>query len=138
MPPAQGESLREAVDRTREALGTDAYLLIEGEERHFLAEAALTALASTVLTASLKGLVASAEGRAEQRGREVGAWVLDRAERVLGLGQDPELEAAAAEAQAAGGDPDAAEAALAAGLREEGFLAEAAERVAAAARAAAT
>jgi hypothetical protein len=142
MAQVQDAALREAARRTRETLGTDAYLLVEGEDKHFLGEAALALIAGKVLGAFFRGLTASAEGRVEQWGREVGDWLADQAEalrdRLAGDDDtDPELAAAAAEAQAALAGADvtahaaAAGAALSAGLRDHGLTAAAAARVAA-------
>lgn len=62
----------------------DAYVLLpESDERHFLAETLLIGIGGALVSAFLRGLSASVEGAAEQWGRDLGTWIIERTKSLV-------------------------------------------------------
>jgi hypothetical protein len=143
----------QAIEAIRVVIADDAYVFLDDEADHFVAEAFLIAVATLLIQSFAKGFTDRASQRSETWGRELADWLADRVERVLGVAGDDTLAApgdtaaaavaaeplvSAARAAAAGSSREeidvyatASEAALAEALRERGLTAAAAARIAA-------
>ncbi len=89
------------------SLSDEVYVLLPDDEtKRFVGEAVLIGIAGSLIAAFVKGLTASAEGRVEEWGKQLGSWILDRVESVVGSddpvseGTETELPQAVAEARA--------------------------------------
>src|SRR4051812_571494 len=95
-----GMDLSVAVVQTRDELGTDVYVFVEGEQRDFLGDPFTLGIAAWIVSTFLKGFTAAAEGEVEGWGKSTFTWlrnsVTGRAEPEL------EMDAAAAKAAAVG------------------------------------
>jgi hypothetical protein len=146
----------EAVETIRRAIAEDAYVFLDDDSDHFVAEAVLFGFAGALLQSFAKGFTEQARARSEGWGRVVADWLSDGIEHVLRRGADrgtqdamgaaieaepllSEARAVAAERSADEIDVFAAasEAALVEALRERQLTSKEAARVAAEVRRAA-
>ncbi|WP_093622734.1 hypothetical protein [Streptomyces sp. 3213.3] len=131
--------LSAAVAQTRDELGTDVYVFVEGEQRDFLGDPFTLGIAAWIVSTFLNGFTAVAQGEVEGWGERAFGWLRDG---VTGRRKaELETDAAAAQAAVTGRMPEdieafarASDAALRAALDEYGLDWVAVERVAAKAR----
>jgi hypothetical protein len=88
-----------AVATIASSLGEDAYLFLSDDADHFLAEAALAAIAGALLSSFLKGFTEAAQERSEQWGKGLATFLADRVDK--GLERVREKGEPAADAEAA-------------------------------------
>jgi hypothetical protein len=135
--------LAEAVARTRDEISTDAYVFVEGDERHFLGETVTLAVAAWVVSTFLHGFTEAAKDDIDGWGRRAYGWLRKGVQSVFANPGDVRIEKEAAEAASvarSATDADveayaqASDTALRAALVEYGLDWVAAERVATLAR----
>jgi hypothetical protein len=105
----------QAVAQIASSLGEDAYLFLSDDGDHFLAEAALAAIAGALLSSFLKGFTAAAQERSEQWGKDLANFLADRVDSGLARVRDkgePEADAVAAETRVVAHHATAAQATL--------------------------
>ena len=133
----------EGLSQTRDELGSDIYVFVEGDERHFVAETFAIGVAGWIVSAFLHGFTAAAKGDFEEWGARAWTWLRDGIRSPAQEQTAAPLEAeVSAAAQVTGsrtsGDVEAyakaSDATLRAALEEYGLEWSAAERVAARAR----
>ena len=133
--------LSEAVVEIRDELGTDVYVFIEGDERHFLGDPVTLGVAGWIVSTFFTGFTGAAKGDVEALGRRAYTWLRDGVKSLFASNEHADLDAQLAEARrAAAGHGDvtayaqASDAALRAALEEYGLDWASAERAAARAR----
>jgi hypothetical protein len=136
----------QAVAAIAASLGEDAYLFLSDDSDHFLAEAALAAIAGALLSSFLKGFSEAAQARSEAWGKDLANFLGDRVEKGLARVREkraPEADSVAEETRVVARDATAAQAtlwastsehALAGALQGYELTPRAAERAAATAR----
>lgn len=119
---AEPNATAEAIDAIRAVIADDAYVFLDDEADHFVAEAFLIAVASLLIQSFAKGFTDRARERSETWGRELADWLADGVERVLdvaGEGRPAASDDAAAAAAEAEPLVSAARAAAAESSREQ-------------------
>lgn len=91
----------QALAQIASSLGEDAYYLLSDDSDHFLAEAALAAIAGALLSSFLKGFTEAAQARGEQWGKDLANFLADRVDKGLERVRDKGRPGADAEAIAA-------------------------------------
>jgi len=133
-------ALTEAVAQTRDELGTDVYLFLEGDERHFLGDPVTLAIAAWVVGAFLHGFTEAAKGDIESWGKRAYTWLRDQVAKAFTTGDAAGVQTEADSARAIAADTDvtayarASDTALRAALEAYGLDWASAERVATKAR----
>lgn len=105
----------QAVAQIASSLGEDAYLFLSDDADHFLAEAALAAIAGALLSSFLKGFKEAAEARSEEWGKGLANFLADRVDQGLARVREkrgPEVDPVVEETHAVAKEATAAQATL--------------------------
>jgi hypothetical protein len=137
------EALTTAVTEVRDELGTDVYVFIEGDEKHFLGDPLTLGVAAWIIGAFLRGFSEAASGDIEGWGKRTYIWLRDGVKGLLAGSKTDELTGEVEDARRAVATvprsdiityADASERALRSALDEYGLDSVSADRVATKAR----